>query len=193
MIASPATEQSAKGVVSAQPVLTTKIAFTYLPRSPLENGWTIAYRSDDAHPNFSTTRANSETALSMVVGEYFAMEHEIPRNAQFSRRLLFSVIYQPNTMLFLQFNLKAEDGRTTSDLWVKIDPGTLPPVRPINYPTEYILQVQGSAQPDGWMLMDLSLPEIIERTWLQDGWHYESVIKIRLRGSLSISPISLFA
>jgi hypothetical protein len=193
---SPATKPNSGGTQSMspplQPILTVKIAFAYLPKSPLENGWTVGYRSEDAHPSFSAIRAMSENTLLMVVGERFAMDHEIPRNAQFSRRIAFSVIYHANTMLFLQFRLKAEDGRTT-DLWVKIEPGTLPAGRTPDYPTEYTIRVQGSPQPGGWMLMDLSLPAIIEKTWLQEGWHYEAVVKIRLRGSIGISPISLFA
>lgn len=169
-----------------------KIAYSYLPQSPLDNGWTVAYRDEDAHPEFSANHVNGETRLVMSVRQKFAMDYSIVSGAKIARRVTFSAKHTANTMIFMQFNLKSGDGRTTAQRWVKLELGSLPAVVTKDYPSEYTLWVQGVLEPDEWVLFDLSLLKVIEETWQKQGWHYESVLKVRLRGSVSISPISFF-
>lgn len=173
-------------------IVTQRIAFDYLPESPLVRGWKTAYAFNNATPAFSPIHANSETCLNMIVGETFAMDYSIARNAQTSKRITLSVIYhQENAMLFFEFKLKSENGKPEFR-WVKIEPGNLAPEITKDYPNEYTLYLQGTPQPEGWALLDVSLPDdVIKHTWLRDGLHFEAIKRVRIRGSLSISPILL--
>jgi hypothetical protein len=131
--------------------------------------------------------------LAVLVRQKFAMDYPIVAGAKFARRVTFSAKFTANTMLFLAFELKSEDGKSTVKRDVKLKVGSLPAQLTKDYPSEYTLWVKGLAQPDGWMSFDLSLPEIIRQTWQNLGWHYESLLRVRLRGSLSISPISFWS
>jgi hypothetical protein len=52
--------------------------------------------------------------------------------------------------------------------------------------------VYGKPLKDGWLSFVLFLPDEIQRAYAREGFTYSALIKIRLRGSLSISPIELY-
>jgi hypothetical protein len=55
---------------------------------------------------------------------------------------------------------------------------------------EWKIFVNGHRLKDGWTSYDLSLPDEMGRTFLPEGWFYAGqLLRLRLRGSLSISPI----
>ncbi|HTU44689.1 MAG TPA: hypothetical protein VMF91_06485 [Bryobacteraceae bacterium] len=165
-----------------------------MPVSPLNNGWAKAKYSIEMDPNpeFSPLIVGSEVRLNMRVANVFAMEHEIAISAQLSRRVQFSAIYHKNTMLYLGFKLRKEGRSVGQDHWIKIEHGKArnPEINK-GWPTEYVVWVEGEGEPDGWTFFDLPIGELIGRTWQKHGYEFEAITKLRLRGSLCISPIRL--
>ncbi len=177
-------------------LLREQIRFDYLPENPLSRGWSKAPYTNiemDSNPEFSALIVGPEVRLNMRVKNVFAMDHEIARNAQFSNRLAYSAIYHKTTMLMLGFSLRSADG-SFSDRWIKIElgRGPEPEVNP-GWPNEYLIWLTGEDEPGGWMRFNLLLPDLVARTWQRHGYKLGAFTRIRLRGSLCISPISLYS
>jgi len=46
---------------------------------------------------------------------------------------------------------------------------------------------------DGWVKMQLHLPELVAAAMGKAGWVYDHVKAVQLRGCISVSPIKLFS
>ncbi len=178
---------------SLMPTLLEEIKFAYLPKSPLENGWAVAYQDENARPTFSAVESEGGTGLRMTVNETkFAMDYPIVTSAKLSRRVTFSILYAATTMVFLEFMVMSADGHTAISKWVKIEIGNRAPNITQDYPDEYTIWLNGEVKNNGWTLLDLATPTVFNQTWGTKGWKLESLTKVRLRGDVSISPISFF-
>jgi hypothetical protein len=58
--------------------------------------------------------------------------------------------------------------------------------------SEWSLDIQGEVLDDGWTLVKISLEDEVARTFGREGLVYQRLNGIRLRGSLSVSPITLY-
>jgi len=105
------------------------------------------------------------------------------------------VQYSDTTMVFTEIGLKSKDGSLFVRKWVKYcvssSDSRIRAAVTEGYPNEYTLWWPATALPHRWLAFDLSLPKVVSHTWGKHGWVYESLEAIRIRGSLSISPIRL--
>jgi|HubBroStandDraft_6_1064221.scaffolds.fasta_scaffold268699_1 hypothetical protein len=85
----------------------------------------------------------------------------------------------------------SKDGRTISKVsWIACDVGNSRPGKHGQH--EWI--VCRTPLTDGWTPFDLSLREVIERLHFgqEEGLQFSELMSIRLRGSISVSPIGIY-
>jgi hypothetical protein len=179
--------------VGLRPNPRIEIRFDYLPASPLNNGWTVAYG------DFTTARWSSPSdapvpgSISIDMDPGCAIETLLEPNATLSNRVKYSAKYSTATMLYMLVGLSSRDGSQTPQKWIRVDVGGGGPYRSSpGYDNEYKLPVEGTLQPNGWRKFDISLPDAVAKTWGTLGWTFRSLQKIRLRGNVAITPIELY-
>jgi len=96
------------------------------------------------------------------------------------------------SVIYAQVRMGSKDGRVEKDGWIGHKFGTARSARKLD-DREWTLADPGVQLPNtGWRLFSWSLPEEVERTFGPDGWVYKRLLRIRLRGPLSITPIRLY-
>jgi hypothetical protein len=190
-------EFRSKAVRHRKPVETLHtIDFGYLPISPLERGWTKAYSPDGA-AEFSTDPSIPGSLRIRVVTGVFAMDHVVPHHATLTQHLEFTAKYTDTTMIFVGVDVTSKDGSERKKVWikyyygrerseathdVKYDPNKELPEQTVWLPAQVL--------KGGSMLFDINFPDTVNQSLGWQGWVYKSIWRIRLRGSVSISPVS---
>ena len=59
-------------------------------------------------------------------------------------------------------------------------------------PSKWSFEVQGEILEDGWILVKLSINDEVASTFGKEGFVYQSLRCLRIRGSLAISPITFY-
>lgn len=172
-----------------------ELRFDYLPRSPLENGWVIAYPKEPEgaekwkaakwSPALNAPRSGS---LHMEVDAGCAIEHPLDPNKHQADRLRFLAKHTNDTMIFTYVRLTRENG-PEAHRWIKyvVGTGKAHPT-PKWEDVEWTLYLKGEPRKGGWREFDVSLQKAVEQTWAYYGWSFSGLLRVRLRGELSISP-----
>jgi hypothetical protein len=186
-------------------VLVERIGFDYLPASPLDNGWKVAYTYQRINKNGPAavadylksrqwlTAPDSPTEGSIVINIDAAIDYTLNRNATLSDRLECEIKFPGEELLFVRVEMASRDGSRTNK-FIKFVLGTDSPSATKDWETlEWTLPINPQALPNGWRKLNISLADAVAKTWGRFGWTFRSVLTIRLRGELSISPIRLYA
>ncbi len=174
------------------------IDFDYLPISPLERGWTHAYLPDGA-ADFNVDTTITGSLRVGVTNSVFAMDHMIPLHATLSNRLEFIAKYTDSTMIFTGVDVASKDGSQRRRVWIKYYYGekradqTWPTVQsnPDKYLPEQTVWLPARVLEGGKLAFEIDFPDVVKLAIGDQGWVYKSIWKVRLRGSLSISPLKL--
>jgi hypothetical protein len=176
-----------------------KIPFDYLPQeSPLVHGW--ALRKEDATgpvpPTFSALSANAPVSvgLSIKPNGWYGMDYPITE-AQTTRcnRLIFVANFGTDGKVYAFLHMPSRVvGGAPEERWIQmgvnVGPDRIDGV-------EGIVGIIGKELRGGWVSFDVSLVDIVERTFgkrqLFYG-EYGKLLKIRFRGSLSISEVEFY-
>jgi hypothetical protein len=184
-----------------------KIGFDYLPASPLQNGWHIGYFDKRINPDDRAAVAeylksrrwaiapDSPTEGSIMIDiDNCGMDRSVSPNAALSKRIEFEANYiDTSAMIFVEVLLATRDNETITPKFVKFILGRKKPYRTLGYEnSEYTVEIDPPSLGRGWRKIILSLPDEIERSWGRDGWYYQGLRTIRLRGKLGISPLRLY-
>lgn len=166
------------------------IKFDYLPRSPVVVDWEKAYGNTVA-----TFERESEhkDALKMVVSNgYFAMDYRTSPTL-LCDRLEYKAKYSSGTMIFTQVTVTSKDKQSFKTVWIKYNVGNRPAKKTDGYPDEMTLWITGDRLENGWMSFIIDLPTVVSQSWgtEPEEWVFESLRALRLRGTVSISPIHL--
>jgi hypothetical protein len=173
-----------------------EIGFDYLPASPLDDGkgWKRAYGSGT--PSFRTDPDFPGSLVMDVTNGEFAMDHRVPPHATLCDRLELTIKYTQSTMIFTGIDVTSRDGSQRKKVWIKYYPGNRPPEQTKDAPhdpstqlPEQTVWITPELLHNGWMAFAIALPETVTRALGAQGWVYNSLWAIRLRGLLSISPI----
>jgi hypothetical protein len=174
---------------------TFEIRFDYLPGNMLANGWIRAYPKDVEVKPQATLASDAPIAGSVVIDapDGHAYDYQIPRTVKLSDRLVFAAIYTATTMIFTKVEMSSKDGTQTTQKWVKYEPGAgLPHPTAGHDDYECTFPIIGVPLQNGWRTFDISLPETVAQTWGVQGFIFRGITVLRLRGSLSISPIEFY-
>jgi hypothetical protein len=175
-----------------------EIWFDYIPRSPLENGWKL----DGQEPAFSRpARAPIQNSLKITATVRYHMDYELSTELTSCDLVRFAIRFdggqypqEDATMVFTILDLVPSDKSTSKRRRIKYELGSGAP-----HPTdgkwkkdEWTLPMDAQELPSGWRQFDISLKEAVRKTWGTQGWEFGALRAIRLRGSLSITPIELY-
>jgi hypothetical protein len=178
------------------------IRFDYLPVSPLENGWTSAYKhKPDGVCQFGTDHDINDSLRMEVTASEFAMDYTVPVHMTLAKRVMFTAKYDnradigKQTMVFVYVEVSTKNGEQRKRVWFKFYYGDKHA-----YPTSGVSPDPNKQLPEqtvywpavphnGQLEFDIDLPEAVRLTLGAQGWIYRGVYKVRLRGNLSISPI----
>ena len=183
--------------IDARPASATEVyelAFGYLPASPLNNGWKVAYKDNDAVPYFSSPiDPPGLRGLSLEVKKKYAMDYNLPPQAQSAEELELAIKYAPDAFTYIIVNVTSHDGSQKDHAWINVRLGSAPSRELKDYPKEFLVYVTPERLGNGWVRMRLRLPELVNVAMGGRGWVYDSMQKIRLRGCISVSPIKFFS
>lgn len=97
----------------------------------------------------------------------------------------------PGSYVYLMVQVTSKDRKTAvKPAWIACDVGNKPPAK--HGPSEWI--IYGKPSANGWTEFDLRLPDVIGESCFgqEDGLEFGELLSVRLRGSVSVSPIELY-
>jgi len=162
-----------------------KISFNYLPASPLNNGWRPALKDKPALTAF----VPSDRADGLSIRAEDAIDFDVEKHQRVCNHVQFFAKLTHDSYVYAKIEVVSRDTHTVSRrVWIACDSGDKPP-RKVSR-DEWV--IHRMPQQDGWTKFDLSLPEEVAGTYGQaEGLQFSELFGFRLRGVLSISPISL--
>jgi len=173
-----------------------QIRFDYLPNPPTKNGWRLEFDGNTPPeqrkaPEFTAAHpAPVPGSLSIRDNGRYSLNYTIEQIQSLANLVEYCVKPTRTGTLYLRVVLSSRDGSQKHPVWLRHVIGT-PVPRRIN-PSEWSLDIQGELLEDGWMLVKVSLEDEVARTFGKEGLVYQSLQAVRLRGSLSISPMTLY-
>jgi hypothetical protein len=179
-----------KLVVDSVPSMSTSkdmgaISFGYLPESPLLHRWRLVSKDKPFEASASRDRP-----AGLTVKAEDAIDYDVEKYQRICNRVEFAAKLSEHSYAYAKVQLVSRDGETVSRFgWIAVDVGDMPP-RKVSR-DEWV--IYRKSNKDGWANFDLLLPEEVGRTFGQtEGLQFSELLGFRLRGEVSISPISLF-
>jgi hypothetical protein len=182
-------------------LLLEEIRFDYMPGSPLgdplANGWKIAYGGESGQPpEFSIEQdPRGQDGLEMQAHPGYAIQFLLGRaTAAATQTVKLSIRYSDTAMFWLLVQLASKRGTRTVNRQMKIElqgGNPRPPEQHPDFPSEQIVRVPGDPLGNGWVALDLDVVQLAEAAWGQQGWVHDTLLGIRLRGNVAVSPISM--
>jgi hypothetical protein len=120
------------------------------------------------------------------------IDHEVEPYPGFCKRLKYAASFPGHAAVYTYVRVVAPDGATHRKWLQHVLGRGDEPIGDVDMTDERKIFVSGKPLNDGWLSFDLFLPDEVQRAYPLDGFTYSGLIKIRLRGSLSISPIELY-
>lgn len=163
-----------------------QINFSYLPGSPLDNGWRLADKNTPAI-RFSVP---SDCNSGLEVRAEDAIDYDVQKYQRVCNRVKFDAKLDHGSYVYARLQLVSKDGHSVSkQQWIACDIADKPP-RQVSVDEWCIYR---KPRNDGWTTFDLFLPDEVERTFGRaKGLRLSAFLGIRLRGSVSVSPILLY-
>lgn len=170
--------------------------FKYLPTSPLEKGWTQPYNADGV-AEFGTDPDIPESLRIKVTKSEIAIHFVLPVHATLVDHVEFTAKYTDRTMIFTRLIVSARDGSNPREVDIKYYYGetralpTTPPVSadPKFRLPEHTVYFPAQVLSGGRMAFNIDLVDVVKLALGNQGWIYKSIVAVRLRGNLSISPL----
>lgn len=162
-----------------------RISFTYLPASPLANGWRLALKEK---PRLNVS-VPPDRPQGLTIDADDAIDCDVEKYQRVCNQIEFCAKFSEQSYAYAKVRLVSKDGQSVSrEAWIACDVGVRAPRRVSN--AEWV--IYRKPENDGWTKFDLSLPEEVSRTFGQgEGLQFSELLGFRLRGSLSITPIVL--
>ena len=132
------------------------IRFDYLPRSPLEHGWKLAYEDPGPPPIFgSAMDAPNRDGLAITVTRKYAIDYDVPPNAGICDRIRFAARFTDSTMFFTRIYVTSRDKSHSELVDLKFYVGNRKPTQTPGYPKEWTLWITGEMLDHGWMSFEI--------------------------------------
>ena len=173
-----------------------QIRFDYLPSPPTKNGWRIGFdkitpAEQRKAPDFAAADpAPLPGSLSISDNGRYSIDYTVEQVQSLANLVEYYVKPTSDGTIYLKVLLSSRDGSHEKNVWLRHVIGTGMP-RQINS-SEWSLDVQGELLEHGWALVKLSLEDEVARTFGKQGFIYQRVTGVRIRGSLAISPITFY-
>lgn len=174
-----------------------RIQFDYLPDSPEKHGWKIGLEPENGKaenvsaPEFSIANESPVAgALSISHNDRYYMDLELDQTQATANFIEFYCKYVRSASIYLNVRVTSRDGSQGDSVWICY--GSVSEEARQAYKKEWKIPMPGEILEGGWTAAKISVADDISRTFGKDGWVHRSIQRIRLRGSISISPITFY-
>jgi hypothetical protein len=135
--------------------------------------------------------APNQDGLAIAVTRKYAIDYDVPPNEGICDRIRFAACFTGSTMFFTRIYVTSRDKSHSELVDLKFYVGNRKPAQTAGYPREWTLWITGETLDHGWMSFEISLRDAVKQTFGTQGFIYDRLKAIRVRGSLSISPLEL--
>lgn len=164
------------------------------PGNPLgrRDRWTAAPdNADPCFPDFSGTE-DIPGGLRIKVEQRFAMDYKsCPSDCE---ELRYLAQCSDSSVVYVHIEVVSSDHQTR-DVWIAYVPRSSQPRPYDDGVNEWTIGRVGDPYENGWRYFTLTLREDVAHTFgtMTGAWSYQRLLGIRLRGSISISPVEFYA
>ena len=165
------------------------IRFSY-PVSPVDQGWELAAGSETSQLVFSAP-AEYPFGLTISATPNQAIDYNVPKDLKIGNRVRFETRLSDGAYVYARVQLTSRDARRVSKVgWIACGVGD----KPAKKISDVEWLIYRMPRDNGWTLFDLSLPEEVSNSHFgqQEGLRFYELVTIRLRGTLSVSPIEFY-
>jgi hypothetical protein len=173
-----------------------RIDWSYLPASPLEHGWTLAYQEIPTPTvKFLAPLDSPEPGgLRLDVNGKYAIDFKVPTDYAVVDELALAIRYGEGAMFWVAVNVTSLDGVSErKSHFLKILVGDKAPESPKEWPDETLVWMIPDPLPNNWRGFRLRLTDVVTKALGSRGYIYESTMCIRLRGCISITPVKFLS
>jgi hypothetical protein len=167
--------------------------FNFKDNDPSKHGWQILNTSAPITFTKQTDGRLGDYLLMMsgsdpnANGARNGMEIPVNPNAANGTWLDVLARYNDDHAVYARVQMKSQQGDSLKTGWLKFKVGQSQ-IQQVD-DDEWLIQVDPAAQTDGWRLMSINLHDAVEQTFGQQGWRYQALNSIRLRGDLELASI----
>jgi hypothetical protein len=169
-----------------------EIRFDYLPDTPASHGWTIGLDQGALEPPSFVAVPDAPVPGSIAIhsrGTYY-MDYAVDPHAAFSDRVDVTVRYSKDAMVYAKIRVETRDGAKSKTVWLAEKIGNSRD-KQFNE-SEWEFSSPGAFLDGGWVALALPLSGQITTSFGRQGWVFDRLIGFRVRGSLGLSPLTLY-
>lgn len=169
-----------------------QIDFNYLPSAPTEHGWILGFDSnapENRPPEFSAAQDSPVVGSLAIKGKKYKIDYNVT-SAQVLANIVEYCVKPIDGAFYLKVDVSSLDRMRVKNVWLRHVIGTGAPIK-IN-PSEWSFEVQGEILENEWVLVKLSLDDEVKATFGKEGFVYQKLQGVRIRGSMAISPITFY-
>jgi hypothetical protein len=169
-----------------------RVTFDYLPDSPANNGWTLHVDGENGTPPLFSSAQDSPTpgGIKIVKNDHYALDYSVSQIQSLANMIELYAKFEQAACFYLKVKISSRDSSKMQSVWVAHIIGQGVPAKAFN--NEWTVPIQGEILENGWVQFKLSIEDEISKTFGVDGWIFHELIGFRVRGSISISSITLY-
>ena len=165
--------------------------------SPIDHGWNFI--EGDLEQVFfeSISDATVGKALKITTsdGNFYAIDYELPLQAsEFGNFLDIIVKFPDNKSSLYTYVKMTNNNGDTSFGWLKFKIGkeqTIPSQKTTGEQEWLVYVYPEMFLEQDWVKMPIDLEKTVQETFGKDGWEFQKIIKLRVRGNLYIDSIEI--
>jgi hypothetical protein len=167
------------------------VKFDYLPDSPVNHQWILSDCEPGEAPviRAAVDKPFEEGSLQIQPNGKYALDYRFSPAETLTDYIVFSA-KQADSGIYLLVRVRSRDESKSQNAWLRIAVGRKSPSR-FNE-QEWWTHKAGEPLKNGWLLFRLEINDEVCSTFGTEGWLFQQVLGIRLRGAVSISQIELF-
>jgi len=170
-----------------------RIGFDYLPDSPLTHGWEFVKEDGAISPQLLPLLPGAPVSpgLQIVPAGWYGIEHSVSLDGKTCDTLSFAAKFSDLGRFYVFVEVTSMDGSTVVQRkWLRFRASNFAET-PTSDRTgnEWGLSMTGRSLGQDWRAYDIALRENVRDAIGNQGLIYRQVLKVRLRGALSISAI----
>jgi len=173
------------------------IKFDYLPSPPTEHGWELKVEATESRtggqePEFArATDSRMPGAIRIEPRGGYRLDYRVPDNESLANVIECEAKYEHNAKIYARVRMTSRDRASQQrDGWLSFAIGAGAP-KCFNE-GEWQVPAQEQLLEGGWVSLKLVLEDAVGRTFGREGYVYERLLTLRVRGQISLTPVTLY-
>ncbi|MFH1226728.1 MAG: SIR2 family protein [Planctomycetota bacterium] len=168
-----------------------RISFNYNPKALGKHGWKIVSEEIGTLPSFTSVNDDTYSKILQIISTTrWYMDYNV-RNPQNKLKRVEFIIDKnhvpPTSVLYVSVQVKKKSGQEEHEKWFNLYP---PETQPENVSQdEKKVPAIYNTKNDNWIRIEANISELMERTYSKEGWVFDKILRIRIRGSVKIAAI----